>query len=206
MKKEDFSFPLHVIVHPFDGFWDMKYEQRGKLRMVALILILVIGALIFQKQYAGFLVNRIDPRTLNSLDDVIQILFAFFLWSISNWAVCTLMDGEGRFKDIMMATAYSLVPLILIYYPTTFISNFLTQEEAAFYYLLNTMALIWCAGLLIAGTMTVHQFTMGKTLVTMLLTLIMAAIVIFLMLLLYSLFQQMIDFVYSIYTELIFRK
>ncbi|MOA62650.1 hypothetical protein D3C78_1881390 [compost metagenome] len=68
------------------------------------------------------------------------------------------------------------------------------------------MALIWCAGLLIAGTMTVHQFTMGKTLVTMLLTLIMAAIVIFLMLLLYSLFQQMIDFVYGIYTELIFRK
>ncbi|MNJ43732.1 Yip1 domain protein [compost metagenome] len=206
MKKEDFSFPLHVIVHPFDGFWDMKYEHRGRLRIVALILILVIGGLIFQKQYAGFLVNRIDPRTLNSLSDVIQNLFAFFLWSISNWAVCTLMDGEGRFKDIMMAAAYSLVPLILICYPTTFISNVLTQEEAVFYYLLNAIALIWCAGLLVIGTMTVHQFTLGKTLVTMGLTLIMAAIVIFLMLLLYSLFQQMVDFVYSIYTELIFRK
>lgn len=206
MKKEDFSFPLHVIMHPFDGFWDMKYEQRGKLRIVALILTLVIGAFIFQNQYAGFLVNRIDPRTLNSLSDVIQNLFAFFLWSISNWAVCTLMDGEGRFKDIMMATAYSLVPLILICYPTTLVSNVLTQEEAVFYYLLNAIALIWCAGLLVIGTMTVHQFTMGKTLVTMMLSLVMAAIVIFLMLLLYSLFQQMIDFVYSIYTELIFRK
>ncbi|MNJ51435.1 Yip1 domain protein [compost metagenome] len=206
MKKEDFSFPLHVIMHPFDGFWDMKYEQKGKLKMVVLIMILVIGATILQNQYAGFLVNRLDPRTLNSLSDMIQILFAFFLWCISNWAVCTLTEGEGRFKDIMMATAYSLVPMILIYYPTTLLSNILTQEETAFYYLLNSIALIWTLGLLIVGTMTVHQYNVSKTIVTMFLSIIMAVIVIFLMMLLYSLFQQIVDFVVSIYTELIFRK
>lgn len=206
MKKEDFSFPLHVIMHPFDGFWDMKYEQKGKLKMVVLIMILFIGATIIQNQYAGFLVNRIDPRTLNSLSDMIQILFAFFLWCISNWAVCTLSEGEGRFKDIMMATAYSLVPMILIYYPTTLLSNILTQEETAFYYLLNSIALIWSLGLLIVGTMTVHQYNVSKTILTMFLTIIMAVIVVFLMMLLYSLFQQIVDFVVNIYTELIFRK
>lgn len=206
MKKEDLAFPLHVIMHPFDGFWDMKYEQRGKLRVVALIMLLVMGAIIVQKQYAGFLVNRIDPRTLNSLSDIIQILFTFFLWSVSNWAVCTLTEGEGKLKDIMMATAYSLVPVVLIYYPTTLLSNVLTQEETAFYYLLNAIALIWSLGLLIVGIMTVHQYTVSKTMVTMFLTIIMAMIIVFLMMLLYSLFQQIIDFVINIYTELIFRK
>lgn len=206
MKKEDLAFPLHVIMHPFDGFWDMKYEQRGKLRVAALIMLLVMGAIIVQKQYAGFLVNRIDPRTLNSLSDIIQILFTFFLWSVSNWAVCTLTEGEGKLKDIMMATAYSLVPVVLIYYPTTLLSNVLTQEETAFYYLLNAIALIWSLGLLIVGIMTVHQYTVSKTMVTMFLTIIMAMIIVFLMMLLYSLFQQIIDFVINIYTELIFRK
>lgn len=206
MKKEDLTFPLHVIMHPFDGFWDMKYEQRGKLRVAALIMLLVMGAIIVQKQYAGFLVNRIDPRTLNSLSDIIQILFTFFLWSVSNWAVCTLTEGEGKLKDIMMATAYSLVPVVLIYYPTTLLSNVLTQEETAFYYLLNAIALIWSLGLLIVGIMTVHQYTVSKTMVTMFLTIIMAMIIVFLMMLLYSLFQQIIDFVVNIYTELIFRK
>lgn len=206
MKKEDFTFPLHVIMHPFDGFWDMKYEQRGKLSVVALIMLLVMGAIIVQQQYAGFLVNYIDPRALNSLTDIIQILFAFFLWSISNWAVCTLTEGEGKLKDIMMATAYSLVPVVLIYYPTTLLSNVLTQEETAFYYLLNSIALIWSLGLLIVGIMTVHQYTVSKTIVTMFLTIIMAMIIVFLMMLLYSLFQQIVDFVVNIYTELIFRK
>lgn len=206
MKKEDLTFPLHVIVHPFDGFWDMKYENKGKLRVVALIIALVIGAFILQKQYAGFLVNFIDPRTLNSLSDITQILFAFFLWSISNWSVCTLVEGEGKLKDIMMATAYSLVPIVLIYYPTTLLSNVLTQEESAFYYLLNSIALIWSVCLLIVGMMTVHQYKVSKTLVTMFLTILMAAVVIFLMMLLYSLFQQIIDFAANIYTELIFRK
>lgn len=206
MKKEDFTFPLHVIMHPFDGFWDMKYEQRGKLSVVALIMLLVMGAIIVQQQYAGFLVNYIDPRALNSLTDIIQILFAFFLWSVSNWAVCTLTEGEGKLKDIMMATAYSLVPVVLIYYPTTLLSNVLTQEETAFYYLLNSIALIWSLGLLIVGIMTVHQYTVSKTIVTMFLTIIMAMIIVFLMMLLYSLFQQIVDFVVNIYTELIFRK
>lgn len=206
MKKEDFTFPLHVIMHPFDGFWDMKYEQRGKLSVVALIMLLVMGAIIVQQQYAGFLVNYIDPRALNSLTDIIQILFAFFLWSISNWAVCTLTEGEGKLKDIMMATAYSLVPVVLIYYPTTLLSNVLTQEETAFYYLLNSIALLWSLGLLIVGIMTVHQYTVSKTIVTMFLTIIMAMIIVFLMMLLYSLFQQIVDFVVNIYTELIFRK
>lgn len=206
MKKEDFTFPLHVILHPFDGFWDMKYEQKGKLRIATLILLLVIGAVIVQKQYAGFLVNRMDPRTLNSFSDLMQSLFAFFLWCVSNWAVCTLTEGEGKFKDIMMATAYSFVPIVLIYYPTTLLSHFLTQEESAFYYLLNSIALIWSLGLLIVGTMTVHQYTVSKTLVTMALTLVMVVIVIFLWMLLFSLFQQIIDFVVNIYTELIFRK
>lgn len=206
MKKEDLTFPLHVIAHPFDGFWDMKFERRGRMGVAALILALVIGAFIVQKQYAGFLVNRIDPRSLNSLYDVIRILFAFLLWSLSNWAVCTLMDGEGKVKDIMIATAYALVPIVLFYYPSTLLSNVLTLDESAFYFLLNSAALLWCGGLLIVGMMTVHQFTAGKTAVTMLLTLVAAAILVFLLLLVYSLYQQMFDFVQNVYRELIFRR
>ena len=95
MKQDFFRFPLHVIVHPFDSFWDLKYDGKGKLRVALVILMLVVLSVIMQKQFSGFLVNFNDPRNLNSIMELITIVFPFFLWCVSNWAITTLMEGEG---------------------------------------------------------------------------------------------------------------
>ncbi|UVI30230.1 Yip1 family protein [Paenibacillus spongiae] len=202
---QHFKFPLRLITHPFEGFWDMKYEGKGRLSVSFAIVFLLTVVMILQKQFAGFLVNMNDPRYLNSIDELKFIVIPFVLWCVSNWSVTTLMEGEGRFKDIVMATAYSLVPMVLIYLPTTIVSNFMAQEETAFYYLLNSFALLWFVYLLFIGMMTVHQYTASRTVVTMLLTLIVMAIVVFLGMLMFSMIQQIIDFIVNLYTELVFR-
>ena len=56
------------------------------------------------------------------------------------------MGGEGKFKEIVMASAYALIPMVLIYPPMTLASRFMVQEEAVFYYLLTTVAAIWFIG------------------------------------------------------------
>lgn len=206
MKQDYLKFPLHVILHPFDGFSDMKYEEKGKLRVALWILFLVVIAVILQKQYSGFLVNMNDPRTLNSLDDLQFTVLPFLLWCISNWSVTTLLEGEGRFRDIVMATGYALYPMVLIYIPMTFISRFMAKEETVFYYLLNSVASIWFVFLLFVGLMVVHQYTATKTVATMLLTVITMGIIVFLGALVFSLINQVVVFFIDIYRELIFRK
>lgn len=204
--KQDFiKFPLHLIVHPFDGFWDLKYEGKGRMKVALTVLLLVIITMIVQKQFSGFLVNYNDPRYLNSMDELKYIVLPFFLWCISNWSITTLMEGEGKFKEIVMATAYALIPLVLIYLPTTLVSNFMANEETAFYYLLNVVASIWFIYLLFIGTMTVHQYTASKTIMTMLLTVVVMGIIVFLGTLMFSLVQQIFEFVYNVYKEIIFR-
>jgi hypothetical protein len=205
MKQNFIKFPLRLIVHPFEGFWDLKYEERGRLSVAFSIVFLLIIVMILQKEYTGFLVNFNDPRYLNSIDEFIFILLPFVLWCVSNWSVTTLMEGEGRFKDIVMASAYSLLPMALIYLPTMIISNFMAQEETAFYYLFNSFAVLWFVYLLFIGTMTMHQYTASKTIVTMLLTLIVMAVVVFLGMLVFSMIQQITDFIVNLYTELVFR-
>ncbi|WP_313999565.1 Yip1 family protein [uncultured Paenibacillus sp.] len=205
MKQDFIKFPLHVILRPFDGFWDMKYEAKGKMRVALTVLFLVVITMILQKQYAGFLVNFNDPRYLNSLDDLQYTVLPFFLWCIANWSITTLMEGEGNFKEIVMASAYAMVPLILIYLPTTFMSRFMAAEETAFYYLLNSIAVIWFLFLLFAGIMTVHQYTAAKTVLTMALSVVAMGIIVFLGTLAYSMIMQMYWFVIDIYRELIFR-
>lgn len=205
MKQDFIKFPLHVIVHPFDGFWDMKYDSKGKVKVALTFLLLVIIAVILRNQFAGFLVNYNDPRYLNSLTQLVTIVFPFFLWCISNWAITTLMDGEGKFKEIVMATGYALVPLVIIYVPMTIASRFMVKEETAFYYLMMTISTIWFLALLFVGTMTVHQYSAFKTIITMALTVIVMGIIVFLGTLVLSMLQQMADFFFNIYRELIFR-
>jgi hypothetical protein len=205
MKQDFIKFPLHLIVHPFDGFWDMKYDGKGKVKVALTILLLVIISVILRNQFAGFLVNYNDPRYLNSLMQLVTIVFPFFLWCVSNWAITTLMDGEGKFKEIVMATGYALVPLVILYVPTTIASRFMVKEETAFYYLIMSISTIWFLALLFVGTMTVHQYSAFKTIVTMVLTVIVMGIIVFLGTLVLSMMQQIIDFIINIYREIIFR-
>lgn len=204
--KQDFiKFPLHLIVHPFDGFWDLKYEGKGRMKVALSVLLLVIITMIVQKQFSGFLVNFNDPRYLNSIDELKYIVLPFFLFCISNWSITTLMEGEGKFKEIVMSTAYALIPLVLIYLPTTIASNFMAKEETVFFYLLNVIAMIWFLYLLFIGTMTVHQYSASKTILTMLLTVVVMGIIVFLGTLVFSLVQQIFEFVNNVYKEIIFR-
>jgi hypothetical protein len=194
-----------LIAHPFEGFWDMKYEGKGKMRVALIVIFLTVVTLIVQKQYAGFLVNYNDPRYINSIDELKYMVLPFLLWCISNWSITTLMEGEGKFKEIVMATSYSLIPLVLIYLPMTLISRFMADEETSFYYLINAVAVIWFVYLLFIGTMTVHQYTASKTVITMVLTVVVMGIIVFLGMLLLSMAQQIFEFIYNVYTELIFR-
>jgi len=205
VKPELYKFPLHVILRPFDGFWDMKYEGKGKVRIAMMILALLVLSIILQRQFAGFLVNYNDPRLLNTLDDIQYTVLPFFLFCVANWSITTLMEGEGKFSEIVMATGYALLPIVLINLPLTVISRFMTMEETPFYYLLNGIAAIWFCFLLFVGIMTVHQYTPSRTIFTLFLTIIAMGSVVFLGSLAFSMATQIYYFFLNIYRELIIR-
>lgn len=205
MKQTYIKFPLHLIFHPFDAFWDLKADNRGRLGVAFSALALTALAMVLQKQYAGFLVNNFDPRYMNSLMDILAVVAPFFLWCVANWAVTTLMEGEGKFKEIILASGYSLVPIFLIYLPMIAASRFMVQEETSFYYLFNSIAAAWFLLLLFIGNMTVHQYSVVKTVVTMALSVVVMGIIVFLGALVLSMLQQLADFFVNMYRELIYR-
>lgn len=205
MKQSFIRYPLYLMVHPFKGFWEMKSEGKGRVYVGAVLILLAILTNILQKKYAGFLVNFNDPRYLNSLDELKFILLPYVLWCISNWAVTTLLEGEGKFKEILLATSYAMIPLVLINLPMIWISRFMSRDETAFYYLLQSFSLIWFMYLLFVGMMTMHQYSAFKNAVTVLLTIVVMGIILFLGSLVFSMLQQLVVFVDDVYRELIFR-
>jgi hypothetical protein len=97
------------------------------------------------------------------------------------------------------------VPLVLINLPLIPLSHIITAEEGAFYTFFAQLAVFWCGLLIVLGTMVTHQYTMGKTIGTSVLTIVGMGIIIFIGLLVFDLLQQMVTFVYTIYREIAFR-
>lgn len=137
--------------------------------------------------------------------EVSKILFLFILFSVANWSVTTLLQGEGTFRDIVMMTGYACLPLVIIPLPVAILSNLATYSEQVYLNAALTIAYLWFFGLLLAGIMTVHQYTIGKMLGTVILTIAAMMALIFICLLFFNLFSQLIGFVYSIYKEIALR-
>ena len=120
--------------------------------------------------------------------------------------VHNLFNGrEGRFKDIVTVIGYSMLPMVLTYIPATIISWFIAADEEAIYYLLTTLPILYFAILLLIGIMVIHNFGLGKTIATILFSLIAFILIIFVILLMFSLVQQVMLFLRSAYDELILR-
>jgi len=94
--------------------------------------------------------------------EMISVALPFLLWCVVNWGFTTLMDGKGTIKDIYIASAYALAPIIMINIPATIASNFMTADEGTFYYLLVAVSTIWAVGLLFFDVIDRILFTIHE--------------------------------------------
>ncbi|NLW56556.1 MAG: hypothetical protein GX050_08085, partial [Firmicutes bacterium] len=198
-------YALHVVFHPFDGFWDLKHEKRGNLPAASILLALVVLTYVFIRQYTGFIFNQRNLKELNIMLEIFSVIFPFFLWTTINWSLTTLMEGKGSFKDIVIASAYALTPIILINIPLTIISNFLLLEEGAFYYFFFIVSVIWAVALLFFGTMVTHDYDLPKTILVTILIIAGIGVALFIGLVFMDMFNQFLGFIADIYAEITFR-
>ena len=204
-SKEKWSYMLYTITHPMDGYYWIRHRDRGSVPLAVLMVFLFSLSFTANRLLAGFVVNDIDPRGVDSLYELLGVLSFYLLLCVSNWSVTCLMNGEGRMKDISIAVGYGTVPMTLAMVLSTIVSRFIADEEQAFYGLLIAVGVAYGIIMILIGIMQVHNYTLGKTLVTLFITFVAALIIIFLLLLLSNLLGMVYNFFYSIYTELIFR-
>ncbi len=198
-------YAIHVIFHPYDGFWDLKFEKRGTTSAATILLGLVITSFVFMRQYTGFILNYNRPEHLNIIVEITSIVLPFMLWVLVNWALTTLMEGKGTIKDIYLATAYSLTPLILINIPATILSNYITVAEVSFFAFFISLAVFWSMGLMVLGTSITHDYDMTKTVLTIFAIIVGMGTVLFVGLLFFNVIDRMLRFIQEIYTEFAFR-
>lgn len=204
-SKEKWRYLLYTLNHPMDGFYWIRHKDYGSVPIAILLVVLFSLCFSLNRIGANFIVNDIEPTTVDSLEELSGILLLYALLCVANWSITCLMNGEGRMKDIVIAIGYGCAPLIPAFLLATAMSHFITEEEAAFYSMVIGLGIAYGAILVLIGIMQVHNYTLSKTLQTLLLTFVAVLIVIFVGLLLADLIGQVVNFIRSVYIEIIFR-
>ena len=203
--KKSLRYSLYVITHPLDGFWDLTHEKRGTYAAANTILFLTILVRILALRYTSFQFIQGYWEELNIFTYIASILFPLLLFVVGNWALTTLFDGKGRLGQVYIATCYALTPYPLINFPLMIFSNFITVDEAEFYSVLGMLALIWVAFIGIFGMSQVHEFSFGKNILFMVATVFAMLVMIFLLMLFFSMVSQGVAYFVSITKEMLYR-
>lgn len=191
--KEELLYSAHLIFHPFDGFWDLKHENRGSVRGALTFIGLTIVSFCFK--YAG----------INVFFEIIGVMLPVMLFVTANWCLTTLFEGEGSFKDIFVATGYAVAPLPFMTILSTALANVLTAEESGILTMINNIAYVWVGILLFFGVMITHDYQLGKNILTIIGTIVGMIVIVFLVALFGTLIGKIISFISNIITELSFR-
>ena len=201
---EEFLYGFYIIMHPFDGYWDLKHEKRGSVRAAILIDAVVVLSTIYYTVGSAYIFNP-NKSSSNPFGGILTVMVPLLLWCVSNWCLTTLFDGEGNFKDIFISTSYALFPLVIILIPVTLATNIASLDESAMISLVMSIGFIWLGMLVFFGMATTHGYSMGKNILITAATIIGMMFIMFIMMLFTNLIQQMVMFVTDIVSEVSFR-
>ena len=182
----------HSVFHPFEGFEDLRWKKGGSVLYATIVVLLWFVAQIIHDNLVGYQFAVTNTKMFSIVPYIVQTIAVFLVFVIGNWSICTLLDGEGTIKKIYIYSAYSLIPYVAGLYIRTILSHVLIQDEGIFITCVNAIK-------------AVHQYSIGKTILALLLTFVAMLIILILLVLLVALFQQVYVFISSVYTEITYR-
>ena len=201
--ENKYGFPLYVLFHPADGFAQFKYRSDLPSFLMSFIIVAIAFIISFISYFAtGFAFNGNAPEDYTVISTLLSSVVIYAVFVIGNWAVCSLLNGNGKMKEICSVTAYAAIPYLVGQLINVILSNVLTLNESMALTIVSVVCTVWSLMILIVGLSEIHQYYIGKTLLTVLLTVFAMVVIALIAFLFFSLMSQMLSFVLSIISEL----
>lgn len=196
------GLPIYVLFHPIDGFSQFRQRNLQSVPISIGIVIAFFFLRVLEFFCKGFAFNPNKPVNYDLLSSLAVTVLLFALFVLATWAINTFLDGKGRLNEIIAVTAYSITPYLASILINVLLSNILTLQESAFLTIVSTIGLVWSGIVLIMGMYTVQEYSFTKTIVSLVLSVVGMIIITLVIMLFFSLMQQSISYLYSIYYEL----
>ena len=197
-----YAYPFYICKHPRDGFLELKANKKGSTTVVLLTVLAWLFVELFYRSATGYDMNQFEAADMSLLRTAVVTVIMFVMVCLSNWCICTLMEGKGKLKDICVVAANALVPYIIVRLLTTMLSWVLAGDEQVFLTYAVVVSEIWGAIIAFSGLQEIHEYSFIKTIYAILLTIVCLIIMFFITLMLLILFEQVYYFVVTVVFEL----
>lgn len=208
MKRTGFDtmspylYPFYILKHPRDGFLELKANKKGSTVVVLITVLAWLFVELFYRSATGYDMNQFNAADMSLLRTAVVTVIMFVMVCLSNWCICTLMEGKGKLKDICVVAANALVPYIIVRFVTTILSWVLAGDEQVFLTYAVVVSEIWAAIIAFSGLQEIHEYSFVKTIGAILLTIVCLIIMFFIALMLLILFEQVYYFVVTVVFEI----
>jgi len=199
---DDYLFLFRFIRQPADSFYYIKYKLRGSVGFAITIYTWVVLVRLLTLFWTGFPFNPYASASDVPVErEVIAAVVLIALWNIANYLVSTITDGEGRFRDVFIGSAYSLFPYALFALPLALFSNLLTLNEQFIFTFSRDLIWVWCGIMLVIMVMEIHNYSFVETLRNIALTIFTMLMFLLTAYVFFVLFNQLADFIRAIVQE-----
>ncbi|MBE5948264.1 MAG: hypothetical protein E7261_04460 [Lachnospiraceae bacterium] len=202
---KEMRYMFFFMRHPIDGCYGIKREKKVSVLSANVLLVIGIAFYIINKYFCGFLFKDVREGDFDIFSDMGLIIIALLLVTGCNYLMCTINEGEGKFKHIYCSLIYSFAPY-LVFMPFIFaISHVITYNESFFVTFPTLFMWAWIALLVFISIREINNYTIKETVKIIGLTIFTILIALLLAFIIYVLGSQVIDFVQSIFREAVYK-
>lgn len=201
----ELKYMFYFMRHPIDGCYGIKRQNKTSVLSANILLVVGIVFFVINKYFCGFLFKTVRDGEFDVLSDVGLIIIALLLVVGCNYLMCTINDGEGKFRHIYTAIIYSFAPYLL-FTPFIFLFGHAVTYNEEFFVSFGTLVMAaWVVVLFVISIMEINNYSFGETLKIIGLTAFTILIVLLLAFIIFVLWSQVFDFLQSLIGEAVYR-
>jgi hypothetical protein len=193
-----------VLRRPSEAMWELKYD--GQWVAVPILLALAVIVRLVTIQVTAYEFTTVDPETTNLILELAKVVVPWATWVVAGYGVASIFYGEGTFKNVAVASAYALLPYILLNaeYSALF-SHVLSLDEKVIYYFGESVITLWMLLIFFMQLKVLHDFSLGKSILVAAVSVLGMIVLWVLVALTYLLTLQMIQFFVEVGYEFVTR-
>ncbi len=213
MKKKSITFKMNKkvkimlfgVIHPFDNYRMLKEERLSSWGLSVIALALFYVTSFIRTMGSNFRYTNFDPENYNSLFQFLQTVGMIVLWVIANWGISTLMQGNGRFKEVFTVSSYATVPISISNILLLLLSNSMIAAADTLLSTINIIFTIFAGVILLIGLMVIHDYSFPKFIITAIIAVFFMILVVFVIFMIAMLLSQCWQFIVTLFMEAICR-
>ncbi len=198
---------LMTLYHPIVVTEHIKKQRGEKMNWapVIILLLLALSVRILSIYGTHYPLATVSVRKANLLLECGKLFVPVLTWVLASYMMTTILDGETLFTETLLFSSYALTPYILFTPVLTLASRIMEGSQIGLFATLEIIILGWVVLLMILALKEMNGYSMGKTVVMILLTLFTMVMIWAMVILLYTIVSQFVGMIREMFYEVIYR-